>query len=210
MMKFFGALFLVAATVPSTLLAAHFNEAYIDLRLVGSDSLWIDVSADHNDMMNTVGVFPYEDQKKESYLAYQARIEAYLQSRMIVTVDGKRVRLSVVRWKPMGKGRDDGFDSTSIRQSPHQITLGGLLPQTRKILEVKTDFWVERSDIPPYITAKYSLFEKNTLLRQYWARMEAKVRFPVHPDSIATMLRHPPVPFPSTLGEPEDHSGHED
>jgi hypothetical protein len=200
---------LAALLLPLSSLAAHFDQAFIDIRLIGADSVHLTVSADKNDMMNTVYTFPYEDNREESFRMYQARIESYLQARVPMRVDGKPVRLAAVNWKPGGRGRGDGFDSVSIRDQFHVITLGGVLPRQRKVLEIRSDMWVERDDGPPIITMEYCLFQGDVFLRQRWARTEKSVRFPVSPDSVAAMRANPPVRAPRlSMPDNEDHSGH--
>jgi hypothetical protein len=185
-------LFLAMAMVPFAwpvlAPAQHFTRAKISIRLEGADSLSVEVEAEGDDMMNAVATFPFQDDDPEVYLLYQRRIEAYLQSGISVRADGKRLLLNVVRWKPGGKGREDGFDTGSILRPLHTITLAGKLPKAAKNLELSSSLWMERTetqDMPPMM--EYSLYRNDVLLRRRWRLAEKILRFSLSPDSLEAM-----------------------
>src|SRR5690606_27724736 len=49
---------LLAFALPLPAFAAHFGQAYIDVRLIAPDSVWVEVTADREDYFNTVQTFP--------------------------------------------------------------------------------------------------------------------------------------------------------
>lgn len=193
--------------------AQHFSLVYVDIRLVGSDSITVTVEADAQDLKNTVQVFPYFDRATgkgwESFRLYETKIEAYLQQKLILKADAKRVYLKVIKWKPSGKNREDGFDTVSIHAGNHSITFGGKIPSGTKALILQGEFWLERpeltADTPP--TIEYHLFEGNLPLRRIWSITERKVSFPISPDSLAVMRQKPLPPLSPRI--PMDHSTHD-
>lgn len=199
---------LCALAFPLSVVAQHFGNAHIDVRLVGADSVLVEVSADREDFYNTVQAFP--DVHKgtlDSFVAlYQQRMEVYLQSRVHLRADGKAVRLAAVRWKPGGQGREDALDSASLRVPFHAITLGGRLPASPKVLTVRADLWVERPDRPRITMVEYAFFEGDYALRRQWTPTERTVRFPLTSDSLEVMRKTPPLP--ATIRVPVDHAGH--
>lgn len=203
---------LFAAVLPAAALAQHFSLAYVDVRLVKPDSVRVTIESDGEDMKNAVRVFPrYDDPPgtgMESFRRYERLMESYLLQKIKVRADGKPVNLSVVSWKPGGKGREDGFDTVSIYAGNHAITLGGRLPEGTKTLSAWAEIWIERPevtpDIPPAID--YYFFDGGIPLRRVWSRTERWVRFPVNADSLAVMRKNPIAP--PKPRQPEDHTGH--
>lgn len=177
-----------------------FMSAAVDVHLVGRDSVRIDFSGPAEDMLNTVYIFPNGDADTASLRAYERKIEAYLQERVPVRVDGKRVPLKVVQWKPGGKGRADGFDS-SASYSPQKITLGGKIPLQRKWIEVTANVWTERHDAGETVV-KVTLSEENRLLERRWTRRERPQRFLLDSESLKRMRANPPGPEPEPDPEP--------
>lgn len=199
---------LMSLAAPFQAAAQHFARAYVDVTLVGRDSIVIEVSADRQDMMNTVGTFPdrFAPGDPEFYRVYQQRLEAYLQSRVLVRADGKAVRLAAVRWKAGGAGRDDGLDSLSLWHPFHLVGLGGKLPAGAASLTIRNDLWIERPDRPRVTMLEYAFLEGDRALRRAWMPTERTIRFPLGPDSLEVMRKTPPAPgSPRT---PVDHSGH--
>jgi hypothetical protein len=199
---------LLALILPASVPAQHFSRLFVDVRLHGKDSVTLGVEADLQDMMNTVFVFPYYggDTSASVYRLYEGKLEAYFQQKVRLTADGKTVYLRAVNWKADGKGRDDHMDSASIQRAYHTVVLGGKLPPGTKLAGLYSEVWAERPDgAEPKI--QYNLYRKGTLLRTVWSRNEKTVRFPVTPDSVASMLRNPPKPLEKRL--PTDHSGHD-
>jgi hypothetical protein len=195
----------------------HFQNAGIALRLVGKDSLLVTFGARSEDLQNTVGVFPYEeDDAKGSDTAgfrlFERKLERYLQERLPVQVDGRGLPLQVVQWKPQGKGREDRLDMPSLYVDDLFITLGGKLPRKKKHLDVTANIWVERQDAMETVV-QVSLFQDREVLRRVWTKREKKVRFPISPDSLRAMRKNPPPkliipPGGREESEGEDHSGH--
>ncbi len=203
----FRVLFFVFS-LPLLVAAEHFGNAHIDVRLVGADSVLVEVSADREDFYNTVRTFP--DVHKgtlDSFVAlYQHRMEVYLQSRVHLRADGKAVPLAAVRWKPGGQGREDALDSASLHVPFHAITLGGRLPAASKSLSIRADLWVERPDRPRITMVEYAFFEGDHVLRRQWTPTERTIRFPLTSDSLEVMRKTPPLP--ATIRVPVDHAGH--
>lgn len=189
--------------------AAHFGNAYIDVRLVAPDSVLVEVTADREDFFNTVQTFPDVHQGSIASFAalYQQRMEVYLQSRIHLRADNRPVRLAAVRWKPGGAGREDGLDSASLRVPFHTITLGGRLPAAAEVLTIRSDLWVERPDRPRVTMVEYAFFAGEEALRRQWIPTERPLRFPLGPDSLAVMRKTPPLP--ATVRVPIDHAGHQ-
>lgn len=196
------------ALLPLSAAAAHFGNAYIDVRLIAPDSVLVEVSADREDFYNTVQTFPDVHQGTVASFAalYQQRMEAYLQTRVHVRADGKPVHLAAVRWKIGGQGREDALDSVSLRAPFHTFTLGGRLPTSPEVLTIRADLWVERSDKPRITMVEYAFFAGDEALRRQWIPTERTLRFPLGPDSLAVMRKTPPLP--ATVRVPVDHAGH--
>lgn len=195
-----------------------FRTAGVAVRLVGSDSVLVTVGARSEDLQNTVGVFPYYDeitnvQDKDSanFRLFERKLEAYMQERIPVRVDGKNVFLRVNQWKPHGKGREDRLDMSSLFVEDLFITLGGRLPKQRKHLDITMNMWVERRDATD-TEVQFSFFEGYTPLRRQWGKRERTVRFPLTADSLKVMRANPPpkmlVPIDDEEGDHEDHTGH--
>lgn len=193
--------------------AQHFGLAYVDIRLVSTDSVRVTVEADSEDLKNSVQVFPFYNAATgkgwESFRLYEQKIEAYLQQKLELHGDGQRIHLQVVSWKPGGKNRQDGFDTVSIYAGNHAITLGGRIPTGTKNLFVRSEFWLERPEVPPTMppSIDYHLLDGELHLRRVWSLTERRVRFPIHPDSLIAMRKNPLPPLPRRM--PMDHSQHE-
>jgi hypothetical protein len=197
------------AVLPTAALAQHFAVAYIDVRLVGADSVRVSVEADLQDMMNTVHVFPYyADPAESAYRDYEKKIEYYLRQKVKVHADGKTVYLSAVAWKRGGKNRADGLDSVSIQDGNHSFTLGGKLPPEAKLLSVRSDIWNERDELSSPPAMDYYFFAGDKLLRRVWSAGGKWIRFPVAADSLAALRALPSPRMPPRM--PMDHSKHND
>lgn len=201
-------IWLLALALPLTVMAQHFGRAYIDVRLVSSDSVHVEVTADREDYFNTVQTFPDVHEGPFSAFAalYQQRLEAYLQTRVPLRADGKTVRLAATRWKPGGSGRDDALDSADVWAPYHTITLAGRLPAGATQLSIRADLWVERPDRPRMTMVEYAFFEGGRALRRVWEPTERTLRFPLGSDSLATLRKTSPPP--ATVRIPVDHAGH--
>ena len=187
----------------------HFNFAFIDIELK-ADSVFMSIQADRLDLLNTVRVFPYTDEMGEPrYRLYEDKIEAYLQSKLALSADGRQLYMPVVRWMPGGRSRRDGFDSISIQSDFHVISLGTKLPANAKVLTFNSQLWSEQQqDEPAPARLEVGLFQNGVALKRVWTYVEKTVRFPIHPDSLASMRRNPP---PAGIRRsPVDHSKHDD
>jgi hypothetical protein len=171
----------------------YFMNAKIVLGLVGDDSLTVQFCAPAEDMVNTVGIFPYDNSDKEIFRQYEKRMEAYLQDRLPVSVNRKRLFLKVVQWKPGGRGRADGFDSASI-YSDQKITLAAKLPPQRDFIDVTANVWNERSDAGRTLVEVH-LLQDGVLLKRIFTGREKKIRIPITADSLAVMRKNPPPPL---------------
>ena len=172
-----------------------FQYAKVAVTLVDPDSITVDVTAEAEDFMNTINVFPVGDRDERKYRRYESLLESYLRTRIPVWVDGRRIALAAVNAKPGGKGNGNGsgsgFDSVSIHMADHTIRLGGKLPAKRSLMEVQADLWVERSDAG-HTMVEFSLRNRGVILRRTWAGVEKKLRFPLSADSLGAMRSHPP------------------
>lgn len=188
-----------------------FQSAGIAIRLVGPDSLLVTFGARSEDLQNTVGVFPYEEDSARgsdsaNFRLFERRLESYLQERIPVQVDGRGVFLQVVQWKPKGKGREDRLDMPSLWVEDLYVTLGGRIPRERKHLDVTANIWVERKDAQE-TQVQVSLFQDNQVLRRLWTKREKRVRFPLTADSLKAMRANAPAPLRIPVGgNVEDHS----
>jgi hypothetical protein len=172
---------------------AFLHDMAVTLRLEGPDSLVVTVSALSEDFQNTVEVYPYSDSDPRPYRLLEGKLESYLQGRIPVRVDGKRVPLNVVRWKPEGKGRGDGLDSASVWAGYMFISLGGRIPAQRTRLDATVNMWAERPGASG-TSVEMTLMEGPRPLRRLWTQREKTVTFPLHPDSLAAMRANPPPP----------------
>lgn len=192
-----------------------FHSAGIAVRLVGEDSVLVTFGASSEDLQNTVGVFPYEDEDSPhvdtaNFRLFERKLETYLQERIPVRVDRKNLYLRVVQWKPDGKGREDGLDMKSLYRDQLFVTLGGRLPPKRSYLDITANIWIERHDAAETIV-QFSLFQERQALRRLWTKRENTVRFPLQPDSLKAMRANPPPPLRLIPGgvDYDDHSGHD-
>lgn len=188
----------------------HFHRAGIAVRLVGPDSVLVTVGAGSEDLQNTVGVFPYSEQNdgdSAAFRLFEQRLEVYLQNRVPVRVDGKRLFLKVTQWKPGGRDRDDRLDMKSLYVQDLFVTLGGKLPPGGKMLDISANLWLERRDAAETVV-QFSFFEDRQVLRREWTRRERLVRFPLTADSLAVMRKNPPPPLQRTV-DPDVHEGHD-
>ncbi len=191
-----------------------FRTSGVAVRLVGEDSVLVTFGARSEDLQNTVNVFPYydeithiEDKDTANFRLFERRLEAYLQERIRVRVDGKSVYLRVTQWKPRGKGRDDRLDMPSLYVEDLFITLGGRIPKNRKALDVTTNVWVERNDAID-TELQVTLFQDRTALRRIWTKREKTVRFPLSPDSLKVMRANPPPKLLAPVDDKDDHEDH--
>ena len=182
-----------------------FHEAKVGARLIGKDSLIIIFSAGSEDLQNTVGIFPYENADSSVFRLFENKMEAYLQERLPVFVDGKRLYPKIVQWKTGGKGRGDRLDSADIYVDAMFFGLGTRLPPHRKYLELTANVWTEREDAGNTLI-QFTLIDDDKALRHVWTGREKKVRFPISADSLAYMRKHPPGPVRKLL--PRDIPGH--
>jgi len=201
---FYGC-FSVLLVAPAAVLAGHFNEVKLSIKLVDPDSINLEVNADCDDLLNTAQLFP-DNQDTAAMRLYQVRTEAYLVSRLPLKVDGKGLPLKVVQWKPGGKGRDDGFDSTSIYAARQVITLGARLPKTRKSLTLRSDLWIEYQH---ETLGEIAWYWNGALLDRRWSFMEKNLTYPLQRDSLVAARerarRAPPPASSRPEAEPEDH-----
>jgi hypothetical protein len=190
-----------------------FHKAGIAVRLIGPDSLLITVGAGSEDLQNTVRVFPYSEENDGDTAAFrllERRVESYLQDRIPVHLDGKRIYFKVTQWKPGGKDRNDRLDMKSLFVDNLFITMGAKIPPKRTNLDIVANLWIEREDASE-TEVQFSLFEGKQVLRREWTKRERKVRFPVSADSLKAMRKNPPPPLkraPEENVEHDDHSGH--
>lgn len=194
---------------------SHFHNAGIAVRLIGADSILLTVGAGSEDLQNTVGVYPYGDHDTVNFRLFEQRIEGYLENRVPIVVDGRRLYFRVVQWKPDGAGRQDGFDMASLYVQNLYITFGARLPKKRSRLDVTANLWVERRDAAETVV-QISLFQEHDVLRRLWTHREKTVRFPLSPDSLKALRANPPPPIQRAAreelgdpGEAGDHSGHD-
>jgi len=190
MTKTFRLIGLAMIAAPSFIFAEHFDSAKLTIRLIDPDSIIVEFYADHDDIYNTVYIFPYLDNSQTQIQSFERRIEAYLQARLPVQVDSKNIGLHVVQWKPGGRGRADELDSASLRATNLTITLGGVLPKQRKFLKLEGDVWVERQDKEAETIFDVSLLWHDTLLDEHWINAEQPITYPVSEDSLMVMLSH--------------------
>jgi len=163
-----------------------FENVGVSIHLIDPDSITLQVTASTEDLFNTVSVFPNAGSEKSVFQLFQKRIETYLQARVPVQVDGKNIRLKVVQWKPGGKGREDGFDSSLATTLENSITLGGILPKHRNYLSTHVDMWMERDDAAD-TRVSFSLFHNAILLKQEVLKREMIWKFPLSRDSLSIM-----------------------
>src|SRR5262249_8506923 len=94
--------------------------------------------------------------------------------------------LSVLRWKPQGKGPEDGFDSVSFFRDRQGGTLGGAPPKDPARPRVGGGRFPGLGVEP---RSGNALFRKDTLVRRVWLGPDASVRFPLAPDSLDALVR---------------------
>jgi hydrogenase/urease accessory protein HupE len=170
--------------------AAHVTgSSTVDIRLVGPDSLTVTVSATQTDFVEATGrnfKLGSSEERRSSADAYQEKLAAYLRARIRLETDQGTPALSVLQWKPKGRGPGDGFDSASFFRERQIVTMGGGLPKNRAWLRVEVGMFPELGVQP---VSEISLFWKDTLVRRVWLGPDASVRFPMAQDTLDALVR---------------------
>ncbi len=172
-------------------LAAHPNgTSKVSIHLIDPDSITVTVAGKTDDFCSTVGVAAIMEtdpqKRREKTLLYQIKVADYLQARVRLKLDGRLVEnLKVIRWKPNGKGPEDGLDSADLWISSQQITLGGALPSRRENMDVSVQLFAEFGIEP---ISEISVIWKDSVLLRKWTGPDRPFRFPVARDSLVVLL----------------------
>ncbi len=166
----------------------------VALRILDPDTLTVTMDVNHEDLMNILKDFIQVDTLTAAQAqVFQEKTFVYLHNRVRVQVDGQQEDLKILRWKPNGKGPDDGFyhDDAAFTSSSNIVTFVGILPQPHKRLDVTVQLFAEFGINP---ISEVSLFWHDTLLTRTWLGLDRTLPIYIAPDSLQAMLeqvRHP-------------------
>src|SRR6185295_14897572 len=95
--------------------------------------------------------------------------------------------LRVLRWKPKGKGPEDGFgdDSAAFNDVRQIVTLGSRLPAPRHWLTVTVQLFAEYSVQP---VSEVSEVWKDSVVERHWIGLDRVLRLPLDADTLAARL----------------------
>jgi hydrogenase/urease accessory protein HupE len=170
--------------------SAHITgSSSVDIRLSGSDSIRITVSAsptDYEEALRTSLHLGAPEARHADANAYQEKLADYLRTRVRPETDQGSLELHVLRWKPDGTGPEDGFDSASFFRNRHIVTLGGILPAHRAWMRLGIQLFAELGVQP---IAEASVYWKETLVKRVWLGPDQTFRFPLNPDSLEALAQ---------------------
>lgn len=161
----------------------------VEIRILDPDSLTATMDVNHDDIMNVIKDFLQPDTLSlPQAQLFQEKVSAYLLSRVVVQVDGQTEELKILRWKPGGKGPDDGFfhDDAAFSRPDNIITFAGTLPKSRKNLNVTVQLFAEFGISP---ISEVSLYWHDTLLTRTWLGLDRTLKLSIAPDSLKAMLQ---------------------
>jgi hydrogenase/urease accessory protein HupE len=186
---------LLLRVVPILCLAATAPQAHPNgtskavLRLLGNDSLTLEIDANTSTMFNAVSIFPaVGDYRSDTVRLYQRAAAQYALSRVTLKADGKNVlRPDVLRWKRAGKGPEDGIvgDSVALWDTSFVVVYGGRLPAEARRLSFSAALFPE---FGAQTICEFSIFWRDTLIERRWLGMDAVLRLPLARDSLDAML----------------------
>jgi hydrogenase/urease accessory protein HupE len=174
----------------ATAASAHITgSSSVDIRLSGSDSIWITVSAsptDYEEALHRSLHLGAPESRRADANAYQEGLADYLRTRLRPETDQGSLDLHVLRWKPGGTGPEDGFDSASYFRNRHIVTLGGILPAHRSWMRLGIQLFAELGVQP---ISEASVYWKETLVKRVWLGPDQSVRIPLLPDSLEALAQ---------------------
>lgn len=178
------------ATGLSTAAAAHITgSSSVDIRLSGSDSIWVTVSAsptDYEEALHQSLRLGAPEARRADAKAYQEKLAEYLRARLRMETEQGSLELHVLRWKPDGKGPEDGYDSAAYFRNRHIVTLGGILPAHRAWMRLGIQLFPELGVQP---VSEASVYWKETLVKRAWLGPDQTMRFPLVPDSLEALAQ---------------------
>jgi len=169
----------------------------VAISILDSDSMTVTVDANHADIMNITKDFLQPDTISFAQAQlFQKRTADYLLSRVKVQVDGRPEDLKVLRWKPNGKGPEDGFyhDDAAFGSMDNIITFEGALPPPHKKLDVTVQLFAEFGISP---ISEVSLYWHDTLLVRQWLGLDRTLHLYVSSDSLLALAQQ--VRQPATV-----------
>jgi hypothetical protein len=170
---------------------AHPNgTSKVTVRLLGSDSLIVEVDANTSDMITAVGM---EAMRPEVFIpadvrTYQARAAQYAYSRLAIRADNRAVLNSaVLSWKRGGMGPDDDLagDSAAMWDTSIVITFGGRYPAGARMLNFGAALFPE---FGMQSICQASVLWRDTLVERRWLVLDRTLRVPLSPDSLDARL----------------------
>jgi hypothetical protein len=169
----------------ATTTAAHITgSSTVDVRLSGTDSVLITVSAsptDYEEALHRKLRLGTPAVRRADANAYQEKLAGYLRERLRLETGQESLRLRVLRWKPDGKGPEDGFDSASFFRDRHSVTLGGALPAHRAWMRIGIQLFAELGVQP---VSEASVYWKGSLVRRAWMGPDQTLLLSLIPDSL--------------------------
>jgi hydrogenase/urease accessory protein HupE len=179
-------------------LHAHPNgTSKVTVRLLGNDSLTVEVDANTSDMLTAVGsgtmspeVFVPADVRN-----YQARAAQYAYSRLALRADNRAfLSPTVLSWKRGGAGPDDDLsrDSTAMWDTSIVLTFGGKYPAGARTLSFGAALFPE---FGMQSICQASVLWRDTLVERRWLVLDRTLRVPLSPDSLeARLARNRAIP----------------
>jgi hypothetical protein len=171
-------------------LHAHPNgTSKVFIRVLGSDSLTVEVDANSSDMFNAVGteLNPYKFEEERARV-YQNKAAAYMYSRVAILADNQPfLNPRVLLWKRNGNGPDDDLarDSAATWDTTIVLTFGGRLPHGARMLRFSPAIFPE---FGVQTICETSVYWRDTLIERRWLTLDRSLRLPLSPDSLDAML----------------------
>jgi len=168
----------------------------VSIEILDPGTITVAIDVNHADIMNvTKDILQPDTLSLPQAQLFQEKTSNYLLSRVILQVDGQPQSLKILRWKPNGKGPEDGFyhDDAAFGSMDNIITYAGTLPpQSRKKLDVTVQLFAEFGIEP---ISEVSLYWHDTLLVRHWLGLDRTLHLYISPDSLTALIqqtRQPP------------------
>lgn len=159
------------------------------LRLLGNDSLTLEIDANTVTMLNAVNIYPaVGDYRSDMVRRYEQAAAQYALSRAPVRADGQPfIRPDVLRWKRNGKGPTDDLlgDSAAVRDTSFVVLFGGRIPAGARLLSFSAALFPE---FGAQTICEASVYWRDTLIARRWIDMDGTLKLPLARDSLDAML----------------------
>jgi hypothetical protein len=171
-------------------LFAHANgTSKVLVRLLGNDSLTVEVDANTGDMLNAVRSEASPSRfDSVTARAYQDRAANYLHARVPTLADNRSfLDPRPLLWKRGGTGPEDDLahDSAALWDTTIVLTFGGRHHAGARTLEISPAVFPE---FGVQTICEVSVFWHDSLIERRWLTLDRSLRIPLAPDSLNARL----------------------